>query len=185
VADLTSVAARRRAAAPQLIHLIRGDLDWIVMKCLEKDRTRRYDSATGLALDLQRHLTNEPVSASPPTAAYRLQKFVRRHRVGVAAGSLVALALVAGIIGTALGLMEALRQKREAVRQSAVARQTTKFLTGMFESIDPAEAKLREITVRETLDAASDKLNGAFPNEPLIELPIRETMADIYIKLGR
>jgi serine/threonine protein kinase/tetratricopeptide (TPR) repeat protein len=184
-ADLTSVAAHRQSASLKLIHLVRGDLDWIVMKCLEKDRTRRYDTANGLALDLKRHLENEPVSAGPPSAAYRMRKFVQRHRVGVAAGSLVLLALIAGIIGTTLSLMEALRQKREAVRQGAIARNTTEFLTGMFESIDPATAKLREITVREVLDKAADKLGGAFPNEPLTELPLRDTMADIYGKLGR
>jgi eukaryotic-like serine/threonine-protein kinase len=183
--DLTTIAAHRQSAPPKLVHLVRGDLDWIVMKCLEKDRTRRYDTANGLAVDIQRHLDNEPVLASPPGAGYKILKFVRRHRVGVMAGSFVLLALVAGIIGTTLGLLDALHQKREAERQGKIARHTTEFLTGMFESIDPAEAKLRDITVREILDQASGRIGTAFPGDPMTELPIRRTMVDIYDKLGR
>jgi eukaryotic-like serine/threonine-protein kinase len=184
-ADLTTIAAHRQAAPPRLVHLIRGDLDWIVMKCLEKDRTRRYETATGLASDIQRHLNSEPVLAGPPGAGYKLRKFVRRHRVGVMAGSFVLLALLAGIVGTTWGLMDALRQKKEAERQGRIAKHTTEFLTGMFESIDPAEAKLREITVREILDQASGKIGTAFPNDSATEWPIRRTMGEIYDKLGR
>jgi hypothetical protein len=184
-ADLTTVAAHRQSAAPKLIHLLRGDLDWIVMKRLEKDRMRRYETANGLASDIQRHLNHEPVLASPPGAGYKIQKFVRRHRVGVMAGSFVLLALLAGIVGTTWGWVEALHQKREAERQGRIARHTTEFLTGMFESIDPQEAKLREITVREILDQVSGKIGTAFPNDPMTELPIRRTMLDIYSKLGK
>src|ERR1035438_3332995 len=184
-ADLTTIATHRQAQPPKLISLVRGDLDWIVMKALEKDRTRRYETANGFAADIQRHLNNEPVLASPPGAGYKIQKFVRRHRAGVMAGSFVVLALVAGIIGTTWGLLDALHQKREAERQARIAKHTTEFLTGMFESIDPAEAKLRDITVREILDQASDNIGTAFPDDPMTELPIRKTMADIYDKLGK
>ena len=184
-ADLTTIAAHRQSQPPKLIHLVRGDLDWIVMKCLEKNRTRRYETATGLAADIQRHLNNEPVTAAAPGTAYQIQKFVRRHRIGVMAGSFVLLALVAGIIGTTWGLLDALHQKREAEREGKIARHTTEFLTGMFESIDPAEAKLRDIAVREILDQASGKIGTAFPGDPMTELPIRRTLMDIYSKLGR
>src|SRR5437867_8267940 len=94
--ELTTPAKRRSSDAPKLIHLLRGDLDWIVMKCLEKDRTRRYDTANGLAADLKRHLSNEPVVARPPSAAYRLQKALRRNKLVFTAATAVALALVAG-----------------------------------------------------------------------------------------
>jgi eukaryotic-like serine/threonine-protein kinase len=184
-ADLTVVAKQRKAEPPRLIHLVRGDLDWIVMKALEKNRTRRYETANGLAADIQRHLNNEPVTAAAPGAGYIIQKFVRRHRVGVVAGSFVLLALVAGIIGTTWGLLDALHQKGEAEREGKITRHTTEFLTGMFESIDPAEAKLRDITVREILDQASGKIGTAFPGDPMTELPIRRTMVDVYSKLGR
>ena len=96
-ADLTTVATHRQSVAPKLVHLIRGDLDWIVMKCLEKDRTRRYDTANGLALDLQRHLNNEPVTASPPGNLYKFQKLVRRNKLAFTAAASVALALLAGL----------------------------------------------------------------------------------------
>ena len=83
--ELTTTARRRSGDAPKLINALRGDLDWIVMKCLEKDRTRRYETANGLAADLKRHLNNEPVVARPPSNVYRMQKFVRRHKRGVIA----------------------------------------------------------------------------------------------------
>ena len=83
-AELTTTATQRRTEAPKLMHLLRGDLDWIVMKCLEKDRTRRYDTANDLAADVQRYLDGEPVLARPPSNLYRFQKFVRRHRGMVA-----------------------------------------------------------------------------------------------------
>jgi tetratricopeptide (TPR) repeat protein len=190
--ELTTTAQHRQAEPAKLSGSIRGDLDWIVMKCLEKDRARRYETANGLGMDILRHLNSEPVTAVAPNAAYRLRKFVRRHRRAVIAASLALLLLVAGIIGTTWGLVEAVRQKREALRQKqeaerqgAIARHTTEFLTNMFESIDPVEAKLREITVREILDQASGKIEAAFPNEPMIELPIRITMGNIYSKIGR
>ncbi|MGC9942821.1 MAG: tetratricopeptide repeat protein [Verrucomicrobiota bacterium] len=191
-ADLTSVAAHRQAAPPKLVHLVRGDLDWIVMKCLEKDRTRRYETANGLAMDVLRHINSETVTAVAPSVAYRAGKFIRRHLRVVVAASLGLLLLVAGTVGTTWGMMEALRQKHEALRekheaerQGVLAGQTTAFLTGMFESIDPEEAKLREITVREILDQASAQIGTAFPDKPMIEAPLRRTLRDIYEKLGR
>ena len=96
-ADLTQVARHRHAEAPKLISLIRGDLDWIVMKALEKDRTRRYETANGLAHDIQRHLDNEPVNARPPSRTYRLQKMVRRNKLAVSAVAAVAAALIVGL----------------------------------------------------------------------------------------
>ena len=83
--ELTTTAQRRQTEPPKLIHLVRGDLDWIVMKCLEKDRTRRYETANGLAQDIERHLEHEPVVARPPSTAYRVQKFVRRNKLAVRA----------------------------------------------------------------------------------------------------
>jgi tetratricopeptide (TPR) repeat protein len=191
-ADLTTTAKQRSTPAAQLIQMLKGDLDWIVMKCLEKDRTRRYETANGLGADLKRYLDNEPVLARPPGAGYKIRKFVTRHRAGVLAGSLVVLALVAGIVGTTLGLLDALKQKREAERerseadrQGRIARHTTEFLTGMFQSIDAGQAQQRDITVREVLDQASGKIGTAFPGDPLTELPIRRTFVDVYSKLGK
>src|SRR2546421_3044675 len=95
--ELTDVAKQRRTEAPKLVNLLRGDLDWIVMKCLEKDRARRYETANGLASDIQRHLNNEPVVACPPSNLYKFQKFVRRNKLPFAAGVGIAAALMIGL----------------------------------------------------------------------------------------
>ena len=119
-ADLTNTASHRRTEPPKLVHLLRGDLDWIVMKALEKDRTRRYETANALAMDVQRHLDNEPVLATPPSSMYRFQKLVRRNKVIFAAMAAVALALVIGL-GVSLYLLARERTARErAVAAEAV-----------------------------------------------------------------
>ena len=125
-ATLPSLAAGRQIEPARLTSLVRGDLDWIVMKALEKDRTRRYETANGFAADVERYLDGEPVSAAPPSARYRLGKFVRRHRGRVIAVGLVLLALLVGLAGTTWGLFEAQRQEEIAIAakgQEALARQ--------------------------------------------------------------
>jgi WD40 repeat protein/serine/threonine protein kinase len=94
--ERTTTAQRRSSDTTKLMHQLQGDLDWIVMKCLEKDRGRRYETASGLAADLKRHLNHEAVIARPPSTAYRLQKTIRRNKLAFAAGTTVALALIAG-----------------------------------------------------------------------------------------
>lgn len=110
---LTTVAQQRHSAAPDLIHAIRGDLDWIVMKALEKDRTRRYETAIGLALDVKRSLANEPVSARPPSSAYRLQKMIHRNKLAFGAAAAVLAALVAGIVISTGQMMAARKAQQE------------------------------------------------------------------------
>lgn len=110
----SSVAARRLSDPRRLSRRIRGELDWIVMKCLEKERDRRYETARGLALDIGRFLANQPVEASPPSASYRIRKFLSRYRRQVAAAAVGLVLLVGGLIGTSLGLARALRAEREA-----------------------------------------------------------------------
>ncbi len=102
---LPTLAANRGTEPARLTKLVRGELDWIVMKALEKDRNRRYETANGFAMDVERYLADEPVQACPPSAAYRLRKFVRRHKGPVVAGLLILLALVAGVVGTTFGLI--------------------------------------------------------------------------------
>jgi WD40 repeat protein/serine/threonine protein kinase len=114
---LPKIAAARKTEPARLSMLLRGEIDWIVMKCLEKDRRRRYDTASGLAHDIEHYLHDEPVLAGPPSAGYRLRKFVKRNRGPVLAVAVVLLALVAGIVGTSVGLLEAWYQ-REATDQA-------------------------------------------------------------------
>src|SRR6185295_8845465 len=122
----------------------RGDLDWVVMKAMETDRNRRYETASGLAMDVERFLAGEPVAARPPSAAYRLRKFARRHRASVAAAAAVVLAVLLGLGGTTWGLVRARREAR-------TAKQAITFLVGMFEEADP------------TQDNASDRPPGSRP----------------------
>src|SRR5262249_20293472 len=96
----------------RLIPTLRGDLDWIVMKCLEKDRARRYDTANGVAIDLKRHLSNEPVSARPPSATYRFQKAFRRNKLVFAAAAAVSLVLLIGVTVSTLQAVRATRAER-------------------------------------------------------------------------
>src|SRR5262249_21772656 len=107
------LTANRKSDQRRLSRLYRGEVDWVVMKCLEKDRSRRYETANGLAMDLQRYLADEPVLACPPSAGSRLRKFVRRHRGPVLAACVIALALVGGTVGATWGLLAA-RAARDA-----------------------------------------------------------------------
>jgi WD40 repeat protein/serine/threonine protein kinase len=124
LADQTAMAKQRQTDVPKLLHLIRGDLDWIVMKCLEKDRTRRYETANDLAIDVQRHLNNEPVLARHPSAAYRFKKLVRRNKVVFAASTIAAIALLAG---TAVATWQALRATRAQHEQSRLRSNESKL----------------------------------------------------------
>ncbi len=126
--SLASLAATRQVDPARLSRLVRGELDWIVMKALAKERERRYATAVSLAEDIEKHLNHEPVTAGPPTAGYRMRKFVRRNRVQVAAAGLLLLALMLGVVGTTIGLVMARRSalaeqaaKNEAIQQKVRA----------------------------------------------------------------
>jgi non-specific serine/threonine protein kinase/serine/threonine-protein kinase len=130
-------AQLRRTDSPSLQRLLKGDLDWITMKALEKDRIRRYGSPAELAADLERHLTDQPVLASPPSGMYRATKFVRRHRLAVVAGAAIALTLVAGaVVSTVLGLREA-AQRRVAEQARADLETVADFQEKMLAGVDP------------------------------------------------
>ena len=118
---LPSISANRGVEPSKLTGLLRNELDWIVMKALEKDRARRYETANGFAADIQRYLAGEPVTAYPPSAAYRVKKFVRRNKGKVIAASLVLLTLLAGVAGTTYGLIQARKQERIAKQQERLA----------------------------------------------------------------
>jgi WD40 repeat protein/tRNA A-37 threonylcarbamoyl transferase component Bud32 len=144
--ERTSVAKHRQSEVPKLIHLLRGDLDWIVMKCLEKDRTHRYETANGLARDLERHLSHQPVMARPPSTAYRMQKFVRRNKVIVAAGSAVAGALVLGIV---ISTWQAIRA-RQAEGKAAKALKSEAAQRQKAEKAQEGEAAQRKVAEDKT-----------------------------------
>ncbi len=169
-ADLTTVAKYRHSEPARLPGLIGGDLDWIVMKCLEKDRARRYETANGLAADLQRHLANEPVVARPPSTAYRFQKAFRRHKVAFAAGVAITAALV---LGLALSLWSFYRE-RQAYQRAVAAELEQSRLRAEAEQARLDEQSMRvqigeqlnylgvEFLERGKLDAAEVTLRRSF-----------------------
>ncbi|HOB97890.1 MAG TPA: serine/threonine-protein kinase [Verrucomicrobiota bacterium] len=185
--ELTTTAQRRSADPPRLVTLLKGDLDWIVMKCLEKDRTRRYETAAGLGADLQRHLNHETVSARPPSTVYRLQKAWQRHRLAFAAGSVVIAALVVGVVALAFALARE-RQLHLAQQEEAQARQTAQaeaaraqavaaFVVGLLDRSAGTMSQQGNIRgLRSLLDAADVLTSARLTNSPAAELTVRATI---------
>ncbi|MHC4948954.1 MAG: serine/threonine protein kinase, partial [Planctomycetota bacterium] len=184
--EATTTIAQRHASDPKtLLRVLRGDLDWITMRCLEKDRTRRYESAGGLAADIRRHLDDEPVLAGPPSAGYRIGKFVRRHRGAVAAAGALVLVLALGVAGTTWGLLRAVANERVARTEAAKAQQIAAFTQEMLAGIDPATAgDLDKTLMRMVLDEAAARIGTDLADEPEVEASIRQTIGRSYVAIG-
>ena len=199
VDQLTTTAKRRSADTSKLLHQLKGDLDWIVMKCLEKDRTRRYDTANGLAADLKRHLNNELVAARPPSTTYRFQKLLRRNKVMSAA---VVLVLTAILVGSIVSIRQMLRARRElrralaaeanalaserkALSEKANAQAALQFIQDdVLSQASPGYQPDRELTVRALLDRIAGRLDRATGRPPQVEASIRQTLGSVYTELG-
>jgi serine/threonine protein kinase len=197
--DLTTTAKRRSVDTSKLLHQLKGDLDWIVMKCLEKDRSRRYETATGLAADLKRHLNNEPVVARPASTVYRFQKALRRNKVMASAAVLVLMAI---LVGTVVSVMQALRARRElsralvaesqaqtekanAITEKANAQAALHFIQDdVLSQASPGSQADRDLTVRALLDRIAGRLDQATGRPPLVEASIRQTLGSVYTELG-
>jgi serine/threonine protein kinase len=187
--ELPSIAAKRKLEPKKLTRLVQGELDWIAMKCLEKERQRRYETANGLAMDLQRYLADEPVAAGPPSAGYRLRKFVRRNKGRVSTVVVIFLALVGGIIGTSVGMVQA-RRSAEAERQAKdMAEQRLKqveksneILASVFHDLNPRaekkDGKSLGVLLGERLGEAVRQLEGEAVGDPV-------TVARLQFLLGR
>lgn len=180
----TTQALNRRTERPALIRQIRGDLDWITMKALEKDRTRRYGSPSDLAADIHRYLHHQPVVACPPSTVYKARKFVRRHRFGVGVAAVAALILVAFSVTTALQARRIARERDRANREAEASRQVSDFLTGLFKVSDPSEARGNSVTAREILDKGADKIAHDLQGQPLVQGKLMSTMGLVYDSLG-
>ncbi len=194
----TAVAGARSLDPRTLSHRLRGDLDWILAKALEKDRGARYQTPSEFAADLRRHLANEPVIAGPPSTAYRVRKFVQRHRLGVSAAAMLLVTLLVGIVGTTVGLVRARRAERtaaaarlqtsqqadRATREAAVAETVTDFLVGLFRVSDPSEARGNTITAREILDRGAATIRNNLETQPRVRARLMVTMASVYKNLG-
>jgi eukaryotic-like serine/threonine-protein kinase len=167
--SLPSMAALRQTEPRKLMALLRGELDWVVMKCLEKHRERRYETANGLARDIQRYLADEAVEARPPSAKYRFSKFLHRNRGPVVAAGLVLLALVGGIVGTTYGLIRADRARADEAKQRGIAQANeAKALVAAKaerkarerESEQRAKAEKARDRTRQALDAMTSSVTG-------------------------
>jgi serine/threonine protein kinase/tetratricopeptide (TPR) repeat protein len=183
---LAAIAATRGSDPGKLRRAVRGELDWIVMKCLEKDRSRRYESASALASDVTHYLSDEPVNAVAPSRLYRVRKFVRRNRAAVAAVSVILLLLVGGITGTTIGMIRAARQSAVAESERRIAEAVGRFQSDMLSSADPARLLGDRVTVLQAVTAAVAELDaGKLHDQPLVEASVRLTIGDTLRALGR
>ena len=176
-ASSKAMAEVRGTEPKQLISLLHGDLDWITMKALERDCARRYGTPSELAADVGRYLKHEAVTARPAGTGYRLQKYVRRHRMGVA----VATGLVLLLAGFAA--MQGV-QLRQTTRERDRANRITDFMTGMFKVSDPSEARGNSITAREILDKASKDIDAGLAKDPEVQAQMMYVMGNVYDNLG-
>ncbi|CAN5488402.1 hypothetical protein BH09PLA1_BH09PLA1_02230 [soil metagenome] len=202
LSSLPDVAAHRGIDVRQLNAAIRGELDLIVMKCIEKDRARRYESASSLAADIFHYLADEPISAAAPSRRYRARKFVRRHRGPVVASVAVLAVLIAGIIGTTWGLMGERHARMHATAAAAaekLAKETAETREADTRAVlDFVQTKIlaaarpqgqegglgRDVTVRKALEAALPVVENSFQNQPLVEAQLRRTMGFSFWYLG-
>jgi serine/threonine protein kinase/tetratricopeptide (TPR) repeat protein len=197
---LTTLAQHRKSEPPILIRAVRGDLDWIAMKALEKDRTRRYETANGLAADVQRYLGGEPISARPPSKVYKFQKAVLRNKLLFTGVGVIALLLVVGLILVSASLAKERRSRHEADMAARAAEtekanaqteaiksgQVTKFLQDMLQSVGPAAARGRDTTMlREVLDQTADRVGREMTNQPAVEAELRNLIGTLYFQIGR
>jgi len=190
--DTSSATADARGTEPkQLVSELRGDLDWITMKALERDRGRRYGTPSELAADLKRFLGHEPVLARPTSAAYRLRKYIRRHRVAMSVGAGLLLVLAVFSFVQALQLRETTRERDNAKQERDRANQerdrTTRiaaFMSSMFKVPDPSEARGNSVTAREILDRAANDIGTGLAQDPDVQSQMMYEMASTYDNLG-
>jgi non-specific serine/threonine protein kinase/serine/threonine-protein kinase len=182
--NVEDLAALRRTDAITLRRQLRGDLDWIAMKALEPDRSRRYETANALAMDLERYLANEPVVARPPSVSYRVGKFVRRNRLGVALGGGLAVTVVAFAVVMAVQAKRIAVERDRAEQEATTAQQVTDFLTGLFSVSAPSEARGNTITAREILDRGVEQIGEDLADQPIVQGRLLEVMGAVHTGLG-
>ena len=176
--EQSSVTAQNRGSdGPTLVRQLRGDVDAIALKALEKDRSRRYATPSDLAADIGRFLRNEPVLARPASAAYRARKYVRRHRFGVAVAATAAVLVVSVAVAQAFELRRIRRERDRADR-------VTEFMSGMFKVSNPSEARGNDIRAREVLDRASKEIDSGLAKDPELQAQMMHIMGGVYESLG-
>lgn len=182
--ELERIAAARGLDPRRLRRRLRGDLEAIIARSTARDPEQRYPSVTALAADLGRYLRLEPVEASAPGWRDRLVKLARRRRAAFAAAVISLLALLAGTIGTTVGMVRAGREAVAARAAQAEAEELTRFLTGLFEVSDPDRSRGEDLRVRELLDRAAVEVRSSFPEQPLSRARFERTLGDVFVHLG-
>jgi serine/threonine protein kinase/Tfp pilus assembly protein PilF len=183
--SLETVTTSRKSAPRRLDRAVRGELDWIVMKALEKDRRRRYETANDFAADVMRHLTNEAVEARPTTAWYRFVKYARRNRAGLTTAVLIGLAMAAG---TAVSAWQAVRAKAAEIEAERRAEDTEfvvqSLINDVISAAAPDEWRGRPVRVIQLLDRAEASLPARFVGRPIAEAAFRRALAQAYADLS-
>ena len=179
------VAEARSTAVASLQKELTGDLEWIVLKAMEKDRNRRYETANSLAFDLDRHLRHQPTLAHPPTAKYRIQKFVRRNRGGVAFAVTMVLLLASFAVSMSVQARRIALERDRAEQETAKAQAVIGFMESILLSADPLTAFGPDVTLLEAMDSAVARLEGEFTGEPEVDALAQNSMGRVYFKLGR
>lgn len=172
-----------QVAPPGFDAKLRGDLDTILLRALAKEPERRYGTAEGLADDLRRHLDRRPVLARPDTVGYRVSKFVRRHRIGVASAAVIALALVGGAAGTAWQARVAAAERDRATLEASRAERMNAFLVEMLSAPDP-RVEGRDVRVADVLDRTAERVDAALADQPALAAEMHRTLSRTYLGLG-
>jgi len=174
----SSAVAQQSGTEPrQWVKQLRGDLDWITLKALERERDRRYSSPADLAADLRRYLLNEPITARPPSIAYRVQKFVGRNRLAVAFTAVLFIL----IVGFAISMTV---ERNRARREAETSRRVSEFMANMFKISDPGESRGNTVTAREILDKGAEQIEKGLGQDPQVQARLMQTMAATYRGLG-
>jgi len=182
--DQAIVAARnRQTSITALTKRVRGELDWITMRALEKDRSRRYQSASELALDIERYLCDEPVVAGPPSTTYRMSKLIKRHRRAVGTLAVIVMALAVGLGVSTTMFFRAESAREQAVNEARKAERINTFMQEMLGSVNPAEMG-KDVTVRQALDEAAKRVETELADQPEIQAAVRSTIGITYAALG-
>ncbi len=186
-----AVAADRRLTSRSLVRALEGDLDWITMKALEKDRNRRYATAAEMRADIERHLADEPVDAGPPTMSYRTGKFIVRHRVAVGVLSLLLLTLIVGMVAATLAWQEAEHERqiaeherRKVESERSKVQAVVDFLTDVLLRRRPLATGSGDVTVDQMLDEAIEHIDRTFAGRPDAEGAVRQILGRAFFQLG-
>jgi serine/threonine protein kinase/tetratricopeptide (TPR) repeat protein len=198
-AEAEEIASKRQSSVEGLFRELRGELEWIPLKAMRKDRQERYGSPMELAEDMENYLSSRPLRAGPESAGYRLKKFLRRNRGPVTAVAGLVVALTGGAVATGWQAIRATRAERVALAEKKVADEARRraessadelqavnrfLIEDLLEAATPEVSRGRELTVREAVDAAAEKVGERFPGRPLTEARVRGTLVSVYSRLG-